>query len=169
MTLRAASTLTPAACRTRFASEPSQASRPSKRFSVPITWFGCRRASRAAWRTAFSFGREAGLRGRGRAWRFAQEAFDLSTQRLGHLEPLKHLDGHALAVAQDAHEQMFGLDALVPTAARLLGRQDDCPSRTGSESLQHASGPGSESLHHSDLPRSSHHSLARSTRILQPG
>ena len=53
---------------------------------------------------------------------------------------------------------MLGADALVPAAARLLGRQDDDLAR-----------PTRESLQHGDLPTASHCALARSARILQPG
>ena len=54
-----------------------------------------------------------------------------------NVKPLEHFDGHAIAVAQDAHEQMRGADALVPTISGLLGRQDDNPSCPARESLQH--------------------------------
>ncbi len=71
------------------------------------------------------FGREGGFATGGRPGSLPKDPFGLSPQRLrAHAKLLQGMDYEVPAGLENAHEQMFGADRLVPTAPRLLGGKD---------------------------------------------
>ena len=73
----------------------------------------------------------------------ADDLDDLAAHRLeGNAHALQGTGGDALALVDQAEEDVFGADVVVVEKASLLLRQDD-----------HSSGPVGEALEHNGLPR----------------